>query len=51
MGDIIRLVCGGQRCQKGVGGQRDSCLQTACVYIPEPALETAGSQRKCSYSA
>lgn len=35
MGDVIRLVCGGQRCQKGVGGQRDSCLQTACVYIPD----------------
>lgn len=33
--DVIRLVCGGQRCQKGVGGQREPCLQTVCVYIPD----------------
>lgn len=34
-GDVIRLVRGGQCCQKGVGGQRESCLQTVCVYIPD----------------
>lgn len=34
-GDVIRLVCGGQCCQKGVGGQREPCLQTVCVYIPD----------------
>lgn len=34
-GDVIRLVCGGQPCQKGVGGQREPCLQTVCVYIPD----------------
>lgn len=33
--DVIRLVCSGQRCQRGVGGQREPCLQTVCVYIPD----------------
>lgn len=33
--DVIRLVGGGQRCQRGVGGQREPCLQTVCVYIPD----------------
>lgn len=33
--DVIRLVCGGQRCRRGVGGQREPCLQTVCVYIPD----------------
>lgn len=33
--DVNGLVCGVQRCWRGVGGQREPCLQTVCVYIPD----------------